>query len=352
VGCGEVCEHKHLPALQRVRDAQVVAVADTDRDRAARVADRFGIAHRFSNVHELLDAKVADAVGVLAPPAHHAAVAIAALRAGCHVLVEKPLTLSLDEADTLVEAERESPARVVMGLHMRWHRFIVRAREDILAGAIGTPESIRAVWSSPRGDTGTPEWKTTRVTGGGSLVELGVHLFDLWRYLSGAEVVHVFAEARHGRRHDESAVVSASLSNGMLASASLSERSSHDLEINIAGTNGRLRLACQRFDGYEHYGLRETDGMMAPRARFFARSVLELPGGLVRMRQLGDYGDSYRGEWQHLVEVARGATPSCTLADGRAALEVVLAATASATRHERVRVDRSARTITEASAGE
>ena len=63
------------------------------------------------------------------------------------------------------------------------------------------------------------------------------------------------------------------------------------------------------------------------------------------MRGLGDYGDSYRAQWQHMVDVAHGAGPACTLEDGRAALRVVLAVAASASRHEPVRVDRAPRTI-------
>jgi myo-inositol 2-dehydrogenase/D-chiro-inositol 1-dehydrogenase len=345
VGCGEVCELKHLPALRRVRDAQVVAVVDTDHARAARVADRFGIAHRFADVEALLDARLADVIGVLVPPRDHVKVARLSLAAGCHVLVEKPLALSLDDADALIAAERTAAGSVVMGLHMRWHRLMRRARDTIRDGGIGAPESIRAVWSSPRDDAETPDWKKRRSTGGGALVEIAVHLFDLWRFLLETEVTEVFVETRHGRRHDERAVVTAALANGMLASASLSERSSHDLEINVAGGQGRLRLACQRFDGFEQYGLHETDGMLGPRLRKLTSSIRELPGAVARMRRLGEYGESFRAQWQHAVDVARGALPACTLEDGRAALRVVLAAAESASRHEPVRVDSASRTL-------
>ena len=346
VGCGEVCEHKHLPALQRVRNARVVAVVDRDLERAARVARRFAIPAWFADVDSLLDAHAADAIGVLVPPADHATVALRALAAGCHVLVEKPLALSLDDADALVAAAAKARGSVVMGHHMRWHRLVRRAREMISAGAIGTPESIRAVWTSPRGDTGIPDWKRTRSTGGGALVELAVHLFDLWRFLPGTEVVDVHAVTHHGSRHDERAIVSATLANGMLASASISERSSHEVEIQIAGDRGRLRLACQRFDGLEQYGLRETEGMLRPRLRHLVHSLRELPGGLARMHRLGDYGDSYRAEWQHLVDVvARGVPADCALEDGRAALRIVLAAAASASRRETVRVYCGPRTL-------
>jgi predicted dehydrogenase len=131
----------------------------------------------------------------------------------------------------------------------------------------------------------------------------------------------------------------------MLASASLSERTSHDLEVHVSGSGGRIRIACQQFDGFARYAVNETDGALGPRVRHLWQSIGELPGGVARMRRLGDYGDSYRGEWQHMVEVARGATPACTLADGRAALGVVLAAAQSADERRPVPVASAARAI-------
>src|SRR5262245_6336120 len=97
VGCGEVCEYKHLPALQRVRGASVVGLADPDSVRRARVGDRFGVSLRVSSVEELLESEAVQIIGVLAPPAEHARLALRVIAAGRHLLVEKPLCLSLDE---------------------------------------------------------------------------------------------------------------------------------------------------------------------------------------------------------------------------------------------------------------
>jgi predicted dehydrogenase len=347
VGCGEVSEHKHLPALARVKGARVVALVDPNPARLSHVANRFNVPHRFSGADALLDANVADIVGVLTPPAHHADILLASLRAGCHVLVEKPLALSMDEADAMVAAAAGTRGRVLMGFHMRWHRLIERARHAIREGVVGTPESIRGMWNSPRGDAGLPDWKATRATGGGALVELGVHLFDLWRFLFDTEVVEVSARCRHGRRHDESATVTGVLANGAIATAQMSERTSHEIELEIFGDRGRLRVSCQRFDGFEQYGVGETRGMMGPRLRGLLRTARELPRGLATMRRLGDYGDSYRREWQHLVDAIRHNTPlASTLEDGRAALRVVQAAAASASRGEVVQIATAPRVIT------
>ncbi|HVT39528.1 MAG TPA: Gfo/Idh/MocA family oxidoreductase, partial [Gemmatimonadaceae bacterium] len=119
-----MAEHKHLRALRRVHGARVVALAEPDSGRLTHVAERFGIAHRYCGVRELLQARVADVVGVLVPPSQHAEVGVAAMDAGCHVLVEKPLALTLDDADSLVDSSRGATGRTLMGFHMRWHRLI------------------------------------------------------------------------------------------------------------------------------------------------------------------------------------------------------------------------------------
>jgi len=346
VGCGEVCEWKHLPALRRVHGARVVAVADVDATRRAQVGDRFGIERRYADVAELVAADVANLIGILVPPAQHAAAALTAIAAGVHVLVEKPLALTLDDADILVAAARGASGRVFMGHHMRWHRLVRQARDLVRQGGLGALESIHATWNSPRDDEGTPAWKWHRATGGGALVEIGVHIADLWRFLLDTDARDVHATVRHGRRDDEAAVMTAQLANGMLASASLSERAGHAFEFDVCGDAGRLHVAGQRFDGLERYATGESDGMPGLRLRHLAGFLRELPGGLVRMRQLGDYGDSYRGMWQHAVDAIGGGLPAeCTLEDGREALRIVLAAAAAAECGRPVRVDDAPRRI-------
>lgn len=339
IGCGEVCELKHLPALREIPGSRVTAVADVDEVRARRVASRYDIEHVFSEPRSLIQSGVADVIGVLVPPAAHLQVASMAIEAGHHVLVEKPVALTLDHANRLVSLAHRHDVRTLMGFHMRWHRLVRRARRYIESGALGTIESIRATWNSPRSDRGIPDWKRRRVDGGGSLVEIGVHLFDLWRWLLRTEVEEVFAITRHGERDDENAIVTALLANGVLASAHLSERTGHDTHVEICGSEGRLRVSGQRFDGFETYARQETDGGGRPRLRAVERFFGELPRAVALRRHLGDYGDSYKGAWGHLLEAIDTRQPiECTVEDGREALRVALAAAASATSGRPVRV--------------
>ena len=349
IGCGEVCEHKHMPALREIDGARVTAVGDVNEGHARHVASRYGIEHVFADPQSLIRSGVANVIGVLVPPAAHLEVAAMAIEAGCHVLIEKPVALGMAHADKLVELASKHDVRVLMGFHMRWHRLIRRAREYVHSGALGIIESIRTIWNSPRADSGIPDWKRRRADGGGSLVEIGVHLFDLWRYLLGTEVEEVFALSRHGARDDENAVVTAVLANGVLASAHLSERTAHDMQVEICGSEGRLRIAGQRFDGFETYAQQETDGGLGSRLRAMERFLREFPRGIAQGRRLGDYGNSYRGEWEHLLDAARAPQPlECTVEDGREALRVVLAATASATNRRPVRVARAPAVLTPA----
>src|SRR5262249_36826400 len=157
-----------------------------------------------------------------------------ALTAGKHVLIEKPLALCLEDCDRLLQASRQSQGRCLMGFHMRWHRLIRTARDLVAGDLLGPLESIRCVWNSPRSDRNGPARRQRRATGGGALVELGVYQFDLWRFLLGSEVEEVHARVRHGTREDEAAVVSGRLANGVLASAAASERTSHEVEVEIS----------------------------------------------------------------------------------------------------------------------
>src|SRR2546423_90178 len=104
IGCGQVAELRHLPALRRVSGVEVAALADVDPLRLERVARQFGVARRCSNYSDLIETGDVDAVAVCVPPALHAVVARAALDAGKHVFIEKPLALCLAECDLLLES--------------------------------------------------------------------------------------------------------------------------------------------------------------------------------------------------------------------------------------------------------
>jgi predicted dehydrogenase len=331
VGCGEVTRFKHLPALRRIDGVELVAVADLDPQRRDAAGERFRIARRFPGVSALLAGTEVDAVGVCVPPAQHCEVALAALQAGKHVWIDQPLALDAGQCAALAEAARRAGRQVMVGFHMRFHRLVQAALPLLRSGALGSIESIRSLWNSPRRDEGIPAWRKRRADGGGALVEIGTQHFDLWRFLLGCEVREVFARSRDGVREDESAAVSAVLDGGVLAVACLSERTGHAIEIEISGDRGRLRLDLLRFDGMELYSAQDVAGRPATRFKRLRESLTALPAGIASaLRGGSDYLDSYRRAWSHFLDsVAAGSPVRPSLEDGLRATEILQAAAAS-----------------------
>jgi myo-inositol 2-dehydrogenase / D-chiro-inositol 1-dehydrogenase len=330
IGCGEVGVQKHLRVLSKIPELEVAAVADTDAGRAASSAKGAGVGRHFQTAEDLLAQADIEAVGVCVPPSAHADVAVAALEAGKHVLVEKPLALTLEDAGRIIAAEAKSPKLCLMGFHMRSHRLVRQVRDAIVRGDVGEIESVRVSWFSPRDDVDLPAWRSSHERGGGALIEIGVHCYDLWRYLAGGEVDVVSAFSRSGIRDDECAVVTGQFTDGAVATALLSERTVHEIEIEVCGDAGRLRAGCQRFDGFELLPFGVTPGRPVTRFRALRSFLLELPGGLSNLIGGGDYLDSYREQWYSFYRSMTGGAPlRSTLVDGRKALEITLAALGS-----------------------
>jgi predicted dehydrogenase len=94
IGCGNVAENRHLPALQSLQDAEVIAVADTNADRLKRVADKFHVEKRYADFRAPLSDPAVEAATVCVLAQFHVEVALAALDAGRHLFIEKPMALS------------------------------------------------------------------------------------------------------------------------------------------------------------------------------------------------------------------------------------------------------------------
>jgi len=321
-----------VPALQRLHDAQVVAVSDVDSSRMNDVADRLHVARRYGEFRQLLDDPEVEAVAVLVPTRSHLEVASAVLDARKHLLLEKPLALTLEECDRLIDQARQSPRAVLMGFNMRWHHLLRRARDLILEGAIGTVRMIRTSVSCRWEHVGAvAEWRRHRRQGGGALFDLAIHQFDLWRFLTQNEAVEVWAMTRSDQADDEAGVVGARLANGALACSSFVEETCRGQDVEVLGSEGRLHISCCCFDGLRLFPFSSRPGDVRVRLRGIVNTLKELPYALLRRGLTGDYGAAFLGEWRHFIDcVRKGSAPECTLTDGRRALEIVLAAAESA----------------------
>lgn len=329
IGCGRVAEERHLPILARVPGIQVIAATDVDAERLGRIARRFEIAHAHADYRALLDRTDVDAVAILAPTQFHAEIGCAALDAGKHLFIEKPLATSLRECDELIAHAARARVKTMVGFNMRSHRLVRRAREMIQNGRLGTIKAIKSSFTHWRPTP--PSWKRKRASGGGVVINEAIHHFDLWRFFLQCEIVQVFAVSQPSNQYeDETTIITARMANGALATGVFSLMTSQNNEIEFFGAAGRAYLSLYRFDGLEYFSNQTLPGDVSDRLRKIAAGVQEIPGLLPTFRHGGDFLASYDLAWRHFVDCIRqDRSPECTFEDGKRTVQVALAAIAS-----------------------
>jgi predicted dehydrogenase len=343
VGCGRVTALRHLPALGRLGGARALALADVEPARLEGLAREHGIARRYLSHEELIADADVEAVAVCVPASLHAEVAVAALEAGKHVLIEKPLALSLADAERVREAAAGSSGTVMIGLNLRRHRLLRRARDMAVTGVLGELQAIRTAFTSSFDyrEVARP-WRFRRELGGGSLAEMAPHHLDVWRFVTGREVEEIFASSHSGEDDDETAVVSGVLEGGVRAETLVSQRSTNVNELEIFGERGRLRVSFYRSDGLELQLGRGFGGDVGQRLRGVARAAGQLPAFARSLRGGSDYIESYTAEWRHFVEAATAGLPADPgLEDGIRNVEVLVAALESLASGRAVAVGRA-----------
>ena len=307
-----------------MREAAAVALAET--------GDAWKIARRHRDPLALMVDPEVEAVAICTPAADHVPLALAALEAGRHVFVEKPLALALAEADRLVASADASAAKVLVGFNLRWPRLALRAREIVRGGGIGRVRAVRSVFADPLlSQPGLPAWRLRRAQGGGSLLDKGIHHFDLWRYLLGEEIETVTAASDSATGDDEVALVSARSSGGTLLSALVADATGGGNEMTLYGDAGTLHLDFYRSDGLELRPPAELSGAPLTRLRRLAASLGALARGAGELARGGAFDAAYDRQWRHFADIVRRDLRSgCDARDGREALAIALAALADA----------------------
>jgi predicted dehydrogenase len=298
-----------------VEGARLAALADPSDEALAAAAAETGCDRTFTEPLEAVSADDVDAVVIASPTFTHAELAVAALAAGKHVLCEKPLASTLDEAAAVARAAAESDAKFLMAFMRRFDATWTSVAERIAAGEIGTPLLVR---STGRGPGLPPEWALDPETSGGLVAEVNSHDLDTIRWYSGQEFDTVYAVGRAAKRPD------------------LADRFPGFVDVVVAtfelsgGCLAQLDGACPAEYGYdarvEVYGSEGVAFAGDPRRG----SALLVRGGEAvsePVRSWRDlFADAYRAEAAHLVAVARGDVgPRTSVDDGVRALEAVFA---------------------------
>ena len=184
IGCGAGIFH--LEGYAEDPRVEVVALAGLDTDRCEMLSRRFSIPNVYREYQELLAQDDIQAVSIAVPNFLHMPVAVAALEAGKHVLIEKPLARHTDEGITMVEAAKKAGKILAVSFQRRTRHDIEIVRDQIATGAFGRVYYTKAYWMRRSGIPGLGSWFTSKeAAGGGPLIDLGVHVLDMALYALG-----------------------------------------------------------------------------------------------------------------------------------------------------------------------
>jgi predicted dehydrogenase len=252
IGKGHVKNYSDHPGVE------VVAIADLNEDRLKETGAKFNIKGLYTDPMKMLECEKLDIVSVATPNKFHKPLTIAALRSGAHVLCEKPMAMSAKEAEEMLAVSRETKNRLMINFSFRFTPQSWQLKKEVESGILGEVYFARTQWLRRRGLPGFGGWFGQKaLSGGGPLIDLGVHRLDLALWLMGyPEPVWVMGSTHNpigsrlakeqGKAFDVEDFASAMISfkNGstlqLLASWASNIKEKELMETRLLGTTGGL----------------------------------------------------------------------------------------------------------------
>ena len=318
LGCGRIAAHFHGPILAAMPGVAVTALADSDPANRRRLAYSAPGANHYGDWQTPIDLGEVDAVVICLPPSLHAPAAIAAFAAGCHVYVEKPMALTIDEGGRMVAAWQKAGTVGMVGFNFRFHPLYTDARRRIARGELGEIAAIRTLFTSARRTL--PGWKSQPGAGGDALSDLGTHHFDIAAFLTGSAVRPETVMADQTRTPDGSfAVATARLENDAVLTLTVGQTTgTSEHRVEILGEKGHLTVDLSDAAAQP---LRKPPGRFARLSKVAGRLRLLSPA---EMLHKPGREPSFGLALSHFVAAARsGGQASPDLHDGMRAMRLV-----------------------------
>ncbi|MGN6425514.1 MAG: Gfo/Idh/MocA family protein [Leifsonia sp.] len=189
---------QHMDAYAALPGVELVAIAGMEDGPRAELGEKYGVERRYRDWQDLVADGDLDVVSVAVPTFLHAPIAVGALEAGIHVLSEKPIARTAEEAQTMVDAAHRSGRVLEVAFNHRRRGDIEALKAAIDAGQIGRPYHARATWLRRAGIPALGSWFTNReMAGGGPLIDIGVHVLDYALHLFGEPQVTAVSAVTH-----------------------------------------------------------------------------------------------------------------------------------------------------------
>lgn len=332
VGCGVIAPF-HAQAISDLPNARLVAVIDLDEERAAQRGAEFGVDHS-TDLEAVLRRPDVDAVCVCVPSGRHAEVGVRAALAGKHLVVEKPMDVTLEAAGRLIEACRASGVQLTVISQHRYDPGVRRLRELLDSGRLGRPILGDAVvkWYRTQEYYDSGGWRGTwALDGGGCLMNQGVHYVDLLQWMMGPvdRVFARFSTAAHQIDVEDVVVAALRFRSGALGSLEASTAVYPGLpeRLEVTGTGGTVIVEAGSLRVCE---LKDEKGETSPYGGKLRPAAP--PGGETGSADpaaISHYGHREQIR-EFLAAIATGSEPMLSGEEGRKPLEIVLAVYESA----------------------
>ncbi|MBL7663020.1 Gfo/Idh/MocA family oxidoreductase [bacterium] len=246
IGTGSIASNGHAPALIETEKAQLWSVLSRNQERAQEFARKFkaqSATPAYSSLVELLADRDLDAVIIATPDKLHAETAVAAMRAGKHVLLEKPLATDREGVDLILESYAQSKVKLGLCYRLRWHAGHRLVKEAVQRGDFGEIRHVRSLWAWRQADA--TNWRaSTEVGKWWSLAAVGTHLIDLARWMllpEHGEITNlesVIANQVWQGPHDETALLTFKFASGATAEVCSSVLFDAPSRLEIYGSSG------------------------------------------------------------------------------------------------------------------
>ncbi|HIA20239.1 MAG TPA: Gfo/Idh/MocA family oxidoreductase [Planctomycetaceae bacterium] len=248
LGCGDVARRRVAAAIQQQSDSVLQAVCRRNEQKLQQFCDDFHVPDSYSDSQQLLTATNIDAVYIATPVYLHEPQTLLAAKARKHVLVEKPMAMSVAECESMIEVCQQNQVKLGVAYYRRFYPVVARMAEILSAGELGQPLSVTAVTATPfnfqPGEDGY--WRVLREEGGGgALMDIGSHRIDLFQHLFGpiGEVAGFISTLAADYQADDCTTLTMRFTSGVHAVLQCYFGATIDPdEFTILGTSGRLSV--------------------------------------------------------------------------------------------------------------
>ncbi|MCK5758715.1 MAG: Gfo/Idh/MocA family oxidoreductase [Clostridiales bacterium] len=187
IGAGGIADRRTMPGIELAENAEIYAVMEIDMTVAKLLKDKYKVAKAYDNEIDILKDPEVEAVYIASPVVHHKRQAMLAADMGKHILLEKPIALTVEEGQEVIDYCKEKGVLLATGFMMRYHAYHQAMKELVDVGKLGQIVSCRAQLTCWYPDI-PGNWRQAKATsGGGALMDMGVHCLDLIQYITGSK---------------------------------------------------------------------------------------------------------------------------------------------------------------------